>query len=519
MQDEIVKLISTWQTNPYRYAVEALGVKPTSQQREALMLLGEYVTAKIKKFNSQPMTEREDMLRTHIGVSIMSGKGTGKDAFMAWCILWFLSCFRNSKIPLTGPSRNQMKDVLMAEIAKWANRLDDNGDPCFVFRDDVVIQSEKIYMKDPESPNAEGKSWFARIRTVPKNAKEEAQSKNMDGLHEDFMMIGVDEADGVGKAVMTSLETTVTGPVNFILAIFNPSKNFGYAYETHYGARSKYWLKLHWDSRFSENVSPEQVAQVLDTYGEGSHEYRVNVLGLPPEQNDDSLIPLEWIHQAIEREITPDPESLRVMGVDPSRQGGDPAGVIIRDGHKIIEYHEFKKLDTRELADEVASIFLEAECDLMFIDTIGNGAGVYDQLKHRLPGKVRSVDVSTKPKDQRRKFHRLRDELWWKVRTNFEQGLIDLPPDHPLTVKLKNELLVMKRDSSDDSIGKIKIESKAKMKNRGVKSPNLADAYMVTMACQDNAFQSGVVQKKKAKDPYDDYVELDAHDRLDWMRI
>ena len=238
MQDAVVDLILTWQTNPYKFVVEALGVKPTNQQREALLLLGDFLTAKVRKFNGEPLTAREEQLAKHIGISIMSGKGTGKDAFLAWCVLHFLTCFRNSKIPLTGPSRNQMKDVLMAEISKWANRLDDDGEPCFVFRDDVVIQSEKIYVKDPESPNSEGKSWFAKIRTVPKNAKEEAQSKNMDGLHEDFMMIGVDEADGVSSAVLTSLETTITGPVNFILAIFNPTKNFGYAYETHYGTLS-----------------------------------------------------------------------------------------------------------------------------------------------------------------------------------------------------------------------------------------------------------------------------------------
>jgi phage terminase large subunit len=508
LQTDIIELVSQWQIDPYRYCIEALGVRPTNQQKDLLEQLGQLVNVKIKKWISpSECTAEENELAKKIGISVMSGKGTGKDAVLSWCILWFLTCFHNSKIPMTGPSRDQMRTVLMAEIAKWVNRLDKDGEPAFIFHDNVVVQSDTVYMKDPANPEQEGKSWFARLRTAPRGARDDLQSKAMDGLHEDFMMVAVDEADGVPLPILTSLETTLTSPVNFMLLIFNPTKSYGYAFETQFGTHQDYFIKLHWDSRESENVTADHIEKIKRTHGEDSPEYRVNVLGLPPEQTPDTLIPQEWVDNAIDRDITPDEKAPRVMGIDPSRQGGDPAGVLIRDGWLIRDLIEFRKLDTLELADEIAALFIEWECDVAYIDTIGNGAGVYDVLKRRFPGKIRPVDVSTKPRDNRKKFNRLRDELWWKVRTLFEHNAIAIPKKVRLHKKLCNELSIMKRDHDDDSqSGKIKVESKAKMKSRGMKSPNLADALMVTTAANDAAFKTDEYRtdKRKKKDPYDE---------------
>lgn len=120
---------------------------------------------------------------------------------------------------------------------------------------------------------------------------------------------------------------------------------------------------------------------------------------------------------------------MRIMGVDPSLQGGDPAGIVIRDGWQITDLIEITKTnDTIELADQLAEIFIDFGVDMMFIDCIGNGAGVFHILKRRFPGKVRGVDVSTKTTDKRKRYARLRDELYWKVRESFEQNLVSIPP-------------------------------------------------------------------------------------------
>lgn len=505
IQQQLLDLFGRWQEYPEYFVKEALGVKPTTQQVEALMQIGRLVRAKIKYKMNQPLNDEEKKLISKLGVSIMSGKGTGKDAMASWVTLWFHCMFKNSKVIVTGPSRDQLRDVFMAETGKWANRTDKEGEYCFILRDQIHMQADKIFSIDPEKREEEGKSWFVRLRTPPKNSTEEMQSKNMDGLHEDYMMVVIDEADGVQSPTITSLITTLTKPVNFALMIFNPTKNYGYAYDSHYGPPSEYWLRIHWDSRNSENVDPITAERVKEVYGEESIEYRVNVLGLPPSQTEDTLVPKEWIDHATDKEdYEPDESVLRVMGVDPSLQGGDPAGIIIRDGMLIKHLDEFKISDTLELVDRIAELFIDWECDLMFIDCIGNGAGVYSGLKHRFPGKVRGVDVSTKTTDTRKRFCRLRDQLWWKVREVFESHLVTVPKKHRLTRKFVNELTIMRRDQDNESSGKIKIEGKSKMKGRGLKSPNLAEAFMVTMACPDAAFRSTKAESKFAR-PRDKY--------------
>jgi len=535
VRQQVVGLIGEWQLDAERFFVEALGITSiTTQQKEGAAALSSIVGCKMRKWldGPQTLTPEELKIANLEGISVMSGKGTGKDAFLAWAILWFLCCFKNSKIPLTGPSRDQMRDVLLAEIAKWINRTDKEGNQCFVFYDDIVVQTDKIFMKNKENPNEEGKSWWARLKTAPKAADKKTQAKNMDGLHEDYMMVGVDEADGVPEPVLSSLETTTTGPVNFALLIFNPTKSYGYAYETHYDTRAKFWWKLHWDSRFSENVDQDKTARTLEIHGEDSTEYRVNVLGLPPTQSEDTLLPQNWIDNAKGREYITDDTTLRIMGLDPARLGEDPAAVIIRDGKKIIDMMEFKKLKIPELAEAAAEVFLEWECDHMYVDMIGIGAGVYDLLDARFPGKITGVDVNTKTKEkpqaakgtyaQKKRFNRLRDELYWKVRTTFENGTISFPAKHKLTKKFVNECMAMKRDEKDCDTSVIKIEGKMKMKSRGVKSPNILEAYMVTMKHKDSSFKSmGEPKTKKRKDPWDEIFDQQGKSDYNqsWMSV
>ena len=66
-------------------------------------------------FALEKCTPEEIKMAAKTGVSIQSGKGTGKDAEASWLILWFLICFTNSKIPCTAQTGHQLKDVLWSE--------------------------------------------------------------------------------------------------------------------------------------------------------------------------------------------------------------------------------------------------------------------------------------------------------------------------------------------------------------------------------------------------------------------
>lgn len=508
-------LLKRWRHDNRAFVREFLGVKFVSKQQDrALMAIQALVNAKIKRWREDPMTNKEKKLAEKIGVSIRSGKGTGKDALTAWAIIWFLVCFHSSKIPMTGPSEDQVKDILLSEINKWVTLLNDDGTPAGMFPELIKVQSNKVYVDGGRNP---GKNWFAKIRVARQDSSEEQKAKTLDGWHEDFMMVVADEAASVSDAVFKAFDTTLTGPVNFVLMIFNPSRNTGYAHETHFGKRSKHWIKIHMDSRESELVHPSQIKQILETYGEDSIEYQVNVCGNPPTDTARGLIPFEKIKLAVDRDVDVKGEPV-LMGVDPARGGKDTFAVLVRKGFKVTAIYEHNNLDIQDGADMVANYIIDHEPIRVYIDTIGIGGGVYDLLRRRFPGICFPVDVARKATRQpkmlgrgdKRKFGRLRDELYWRLRMAFTENLLSIPNNPTLITELQN----IKEEDTED--GRLKIESKVKVKRRGGKSPNLADALMLTMMGKIQALREKKTSDRKVR-RRDEEFDDPKHGSLAWL--
>ena len=86
-----------------------------------------------------------------------------------------------------------------------------------------------------------------------------------------------------------------------------------------------------------------------------------------------------------------------------------------------------------------------------------------------------SVSETASLKDR---FNRLRDELFWSAREWFEARDCKIPGDDTLISELTG--IRYKYLSS----GKLKIESKDEMKKRGQRSPDVADAFVLTFAAQ-----------------------------------
>lgn len=58
-------------------------------------------------------------LRDYPRVSVKSGQGVGKTGVEAALLLWFLVCFPFPRIVATAPTKQQLHDVLWAEVDKW----------------------------------------------------------------------------------------------------------------------------------------------------------------------------------------------------------------------------------------------------------------------------------------------------------------------------------------------------------------------------------------------------------------
>lgn len=417
---------------------------------------------------------------------------TGKGSILSVLIAWFLYMFDRCKSPITGPSFDQVKKGLMAEFHKvltWKDKV--TGLPISLLHDAFEIQRDLIFLK-----SVGGKSRFFAVRTAPPDADEEKQKSVLDGWHEEAVMAVIDEGAGVGDGVHKSFVTTLTSPFNFMVLAFNPTRNEGFAYDTHFGPQAESFIQLHWDSRESELVTEVQLEAMERAFGKGGPEYRINVLGLPPIDDPDSLIPPSWVYRAICRHRADDgtvwADYPKIAALDPARGGSAESALLIRQGKRVTYVEGKNEPDSSKLGDWALQMISDHDIEELWIDTIGIGGPIYDYMRRKTK-KVRSCDVAQEAISGR--FYRLRDELWWKLRKEFETDTMQIPDD----AKLRNELGAIKQ-AKPTAKGKTRVETKEEMKSRGVASPNRGDALMMTMMAHDDV----LLEAKRERDEYED---------------
>jgi hypothetical protein len=449
MPSEIQAAIERWRDGgPALFASEVLGAEPDEWQWEA----------------SKVLVERRKL-------SVRSGHGVGKSTFMAWCILWFACCFFPCKIPATAPTGHQLDDVLWAELAKW-HRIMGERMPSLASEFEWAAGSFKMKSHPSES--------FAVARTSRPEKPEALQ-----GFHSENILFLIDEASGVSDNVFEVAEGALSTEGAWVVMAANPTRQSGYFFDSHHKMRAE-WGCLHVNGEKCKRVSKAYVQSMAKKYGIESSIYKVRVRG-DFATAPDGVIALELCEAAKIREVAKFSKSPVIWGVDVARFGDDSSAIAKRQGNYQLEKTvERYGLDTMQVAG-----WIKQEWDRtpekqrpasINIDVIGIGAGVVDRLKElNLP--VYGVNVAESPAVNAgdMQFERLRDELWWKGREWLEAKDCFLQDDDDLI----GELTTPKY--SIQSNGRIKVESKKELKARGVKSPNLADAWLLTFASDSAA--------------------------------
>jgi phage terminase large subunit len=220
------------------------------------------------------------------------------------------------------------------------------------------------------------------------------------------------------------------------------------------------------------------IEDIKAKYGDASNAYRVRVLGEFPTSDDETVNPLELVLGAVGRDVsTLDYHS--VWGVDVARFGDDRTALAKRQKNKLLEPVKcWNSTDLMATAGKIKAEYdatpYDARPSEILVDIIGLGAGVYDRCKELgLP--VRGINVG-EAAASRENCARLRDELWFKGREWFQDRACSMPKDDGLIAELTAPTYAF------TSTGKMVVESKADMKKRGMCSPDLADAFLLTFA-------------------------------------
>jgi len=409
-------------------------------------------------------------------VAIRSGHGVGKTAFLSWLILWWLLTRYPTKIVATANTAHQLNDVLWTEVDKWARKMPEG------FRSQLDFKSDKI------SLNGSSDS-FCAFRTSRRENPEALQ-----GFHSENMLFVLDEASGIDEQVFIVGEGAMSTRGAKTVMTGNPTRAEGFFYEAFHANRDQ-WECMRVSCEDGDYVDPKFVADMAAKYGEDSNTYRVRVAGEFPTQSDDVLVPLHLVESATRRDIEPSPTTPVVWAVDVARFGGDRSALCKRQGHVILE--KCKTWQNKDLMELAGIILTEYEAtpfmmrpQSIFIDSIGVGGGLADRLAE-LDLPAIGIAVSESPSLKER-FTRLRDELFWKAREWFEARDCQIPNDEALIAEITS--VRYKYQSS----GKLKIESKDEMKKRGMRSPDVADAFVLTFA-QEGASAAGHTSRWSSK--------------------
>lgn len=402
-------------------------------------------------------------------LSISSGRGPGKSAFLAMLSCWMMSCWIGGTNIITANTETQLRSRTMAELGKWHGMLINRNwfekssmslRPSKWFGEllsDQLNMDTQYYYSDAQSWSEENPDAFA-------------------GAHSQVaMMVQFDEASGISDPIWSVTEGFFTdlAELRIWVAISNPRRNTGRFFEC-FHKDSEYWDSRYIDSRTVEGIDPAVYQRIADKYGEDHDVTRVEVKGEFPRTGSNQFISREVVSDAATREVDEDNGAPLLMGIDVARFGDDNSVIRFRRGRdaRSIPPVRFRGLNTMELAQECAVLIDKFNPNAVFVDGGGVGGGVVDRLK-QLGYRVIEVQSGEKADDSD-KYLNKRAEMWGEMREWLVYGMIDNDPE--LTDDLTGPEYEL------HTKGQIKLESKDKMKRRGLGSPDDGDALGLTFA-------------------------------------
>jgi len=432
---------------------------PDENQREFLKSLGEEV--KRRGFDGQSPV-------MPILMNEASGHGTGKSAMGAWIADWILSTRPFSMGTVTAGTYQQLESRTWAAIRRWTKLC--------ITSSWFDIRATGIYHKAYPS------SW----KVVIQSCKEEnAQAFAGQHARNSTSWYLFDEASEVPDSVFQVAYGGLTDGEPMMFAWGQPVRNTGEFYRICFGDLATRWNHRRVDSRLSRFTNKDLIKQWIADYGEESDFVKVRVFGLPPSASELQFIDKARVEAARGRKVYAMPDEPLVWGFDVS--GGGKAWNVLRprrglDGNphdaagqpikpiRIPGEHDPERSQRVGICAEILSDRRPGRVTAaMFVDS-AFGAAIVVRLKALGFQNVHEVNFGGTSPDMH--YLNMRAYMWGKAKEWLLLG--GLPDDSKLC-----EQLSLPGYHINNS-GKLVIESKQSIQERGEQSPDDADAFCLT---------------------------------------
>jgi hypothetical protein len=448
--------LAVWRSSPRRWAIDCLSVNLSGYQGEVL--------------DELPVRKR---------VALRGPHGLGKSFIGAVVVHWFATTRELSgiewKIITTASAWRHLEVYLWPEIHKWAKRID-----------------FETLGRTPYDPRRELLDLRLKLDHGAATAVASNQPERIEGAHAVELLYLLDEAKIIPPETWDSIEGAFSNAGDdvegnaYALAMSTPGPPSGRFYDIHRRAPGyeDWWTRHITLSEAIEagRISRDWAVQRAKQWGTGSAMYANRVLGEFHASDEDSVIPLAWLEDAIERWHVwnragrPSPGGPLWTGVDVGR-GGDETVLAKRDGWAIT-------IDTNRKRDTMSTVGLVQALDgRSIIDAVGVGAGVYDRLRevHTRPlAYVGSGKTTVRDRSGKFGFTNIRSAAYWHLRELLDptyDPVLALPPDELMI----SDLTTPTWEVTTGLPPKIKIETKEHVVERLGRSPDRGDAVVMSL--------------------------------------
>lgn len=381
-----------------------------------------------------------------------SGNGVGKTSVVLVASILYALDVLGAQVISTSATYRQVTSQLVPCLRKYSHLY-----PDWEFLDNAIsIKGVKKYI----GFSADSESTFQGYHSFPDQP----------------LYIVVDEAAGVNDAIFRAIDRCKP---DFYLITGSPLSPEGEFYQLESNpALYKFFVHFKMEQTECPWIKPDDIQLMIEKWGKDHPLVRSSVFAEFSNESENAILSLSSLNACI---TNPPPfiPGYRQVALD-FAAGGDANVIAYACGNQVQIIKTWREKDTMSAAGVIKNELdkMRDQIGLRPNEVWGDASGLGLPICHRLAElgwPIRLFYGQAKPSDENYK-NRIA-ECWLEFAKKVVNKSIILPNDQ----ELKAQLLTRKQRLN--SSGKLELESKEDMRERGVPSPDLADA--VAMACSN----------------------------------
>ena len=331
-------------------------------------------------------------------------------------------------------------------------------------------------------------------------------------------ILWLEEAHYLTKDQWEVIYPTIRKQGSQIWIIFNPDEYMDWSYQNFVvnPPADSIVRQINWQE--NPFMSDTMLKVIYDAYRRDRKGAEHIYGGMPKMGGDKSIINLQYIMAAIDahKKIGWEPSGNLTLGYDVADDGDDTNAAVLNYGNVIMDAFEWEGLEDQltESCKKVYNYAMQAGASITY-DSIGVGAFVGSKLRELNEERNLAIDYDAfnaggrvddpdgafmvlPHKDILNKDHfsNIKAQKWTAVGDRFRKTyeVLTYGANHPvdelisinsatvpkeMILKLQQELSTPRKDH--DLMGKFKVESKKDLVKRGIKSPNVGDAAIMSL--------------------------------------